>query len=231
MIAETFEFTPSLLLTMWAAGTAGGAALVAYWKIVGRGYTWLSGSTVVGMGLGAWFFDPRPLLLVGIVVAFAAILMSGRNRIVAALLGLSMVAFLAEALSSGAPILAISGSAALGGITAEMLLGHWYLVSPQMPRWALRRLDIVGAVAISVDAALLIVGGALVGIDGLGGLVFAVLASMTVLLMVGVWFSLGEPSYPGVMAATGLSYLAVLTALGATALGRTLLDGSSSFGI
>ena len=76
---------------------------------------------------------------------------------------------------------------------------------------------------------LLVLAGALAGISGLGVAVFGGLAAMSVLLMIGVWYSLKEPSYPGVMAATGLSYLAVLTSLGATALGRTLLDGSSTF--
>ena len=76
---------------------------------------------------------------------------------------------------------------------------------------------------------LLIGAGALVGVSGLGGIVFGALTGMSVLLMIAVWYSLKEPSYPGVMAATGLSYLAVLTSLGATTLGRTLLDGSSTF--
>jgi hypothetical protein len=42
-------------------------------------------------------------------------------------------------------------------------------------------------------------------------------------LMVGVWFSLRVPSYTGVMAATGLSYLATLTALGAVVIGRAVI--------
>jgi hypothetical protein len=40
-----------------------------------------------------------------------------------------------------------------------------------------------------------------------------------------VWSSLGEAGYSGVMAATGLSYLAVLTAAGAAVIGRLLVDG------
>ena len=39
----------------------------------------------------------------------------------------------------------------------------------------------------------------------------------------GVIFSLKEPGYAGVMAATGLSYLAVLTAFGVAVLGRMLV--------
>jgi hypothetical protein len=48
---------------------------------------------------------------------------------------------------------------------------------------------------------------------------------MTGLLVTGVWFSLKEPSYSGVMAATGLSYLGVLTAFGVVVAGRLLVAG------
>ncbi len=214
---------------MWAAGTAAAAAVVAYWQIVGPGYTWLTASLVASIGFGGWFFGPRPLLLVASGLAVGAVVLARRGVAAALLLGLATVSFLVEAFGSGAPLLALSGSVALGGITAEMLLGHWYLISPQMPRWALRRLDVAAAVGVGLDVVLLVLAGALAGISGLGVAVFGGLAGMSVLLMIGVWYSLKEPSYPGVMAATGLSYLAVLTSLGATALGRTLLDGSSTF--
>jgi hypothetical protein len=41
--------------------------------------------------------------------------------------------------------------------------------------------------------------------------------------MVMVYSALGERGYAGVMAATGLSYLAVLTSTGAVVLGRLLV--------
>ena len=224
-----FEFTPGLLLAMWAAGTAAAAAFVAWWRIVGPGYTWLSASTVAVLGGSALFFERTTLLLVGVLCAIGAVVM-GRQQVVAAmLLTVSTLTFLAEAIASGSAILAVSGAVALGGITAEMLLGHWYLVSPQLPRWALRRLDVAGAVGMAADAVLLVVAGALAAAGTTLPVMFWGLAGMSVLLMIAVWFSLKEPSYPGVMAATGLSYLAVLTSLGATALGRTMLDGSSGF--
>ena len=50
------------------------------------------------------------------------------------------------------------------------------------------------------------------------------------LLMAGVYASLRYPAYAGVMAATGLSYLAVLTTLGGTFLGRALVAGLGPFG-
>ena len=48
---------------------------------------------------------------------------------------------------------------------------------------------------------------------------------MTGLLVAAVWFSLKEPAYSGVMAATGLSYLGVLTAFGVVVVGRLLIAG------
>lgn len=224
-----FEFSPGLLLAMWASGTAAGAALVARWRIVGPGYTWLTAATVVMIGGGTLFFDGTWPAWFGVATAALAIATARRPLVTAALLAGSSMAFLLEAMSSGYPILAVTGSAALGGITAEMLLGHWYLVSPQMPRWALQTLDVGGAAGMAADAVLLVLVGALAGVGTASTAAFVALAGMSVLLMVAVWFSLKEPSYPGVMAATGLSYLAVLTSLGATALGRTLLAGSGAF--
>ena len=63
--------------------------------------------------------------------------------------------------------------------------------------------------------------------DAILGWAFVALALMTFLLLVAVWYSLQEPSYTGVMAATGLSYLAVLTSFGVVVLGRLLAFGSS----
>lgn len=228
MVGGDFAFTPGLLLSMWAAGTGVGAALVVRWRIVGPGYVWLTASTVAGIGAGAWYFERGSLLAAAVVAAVGGGLFGRKPTMAAGLIGVSGIGFVASAMSGGAPLLALTGSAALGGITAEMLLGHWYLISPQMPRWALRKLDVAGAVGMGADAVVLIAVGALTGAGAASAAIFGVLAAMSVLLMVGVWFSLNEPSYPGVMAATGLSYLAVLTSLGATAVGRTLLDGSGS---
>lgn len=214
---------------MWAAGIAGASAAVAHWKIVGPGYTWLTGATVAAVGVGGWFLDPHPGTALGVVAALAAVGLARRSKAATGALAVSALGFLVAAAAAGSIVLAISGAVALGGVTAEMLLGHWYLVSPQMPRWALRRLDLAGAGGLAIDALLL--GGIAVdrGAGELTAWVFAGLALMSIVLMVAVWFALKEPSYPGVMAATGLSYLAVLTALGAAAVGRALVAGESSF--
>ena len=115
------------------------------------------------------------------------------------------------------------------GVTGEMLLGHWYLVDPTLPRWALRRLDILGLVGLVADIAALSVLGPTSPFSVSGAAAaLAVLAGMSALLMVMVWFALDYPAYSGVMAATGLSYLADLTGLGAVYVGRLLASGQGS---
>jgi hypothetical protein len=118
-------------------------------------------------------------------------------------------------------VIVVSGAIALGGITAEMLLGHWYLVDPKLPRRSLKILAAIGAVGIAVDTVLVQVYS--VDSSVVSPAVLIGLGATTVALMVGVWFSLRVPSYTGVMAATGLSYLATLTALGAVVIGRAVI--------
>jgi hypothetical protein len=117
------------------------------------------------------------------------------------------------------PVLA--GSAALGGITSEMLLGHWYLIDPKLPRWALRRLDVIGGGGVVAEILVAGLRGTLRPPTDLFGAAYLMLAGMTLLLALGVWFALKEKGYEGVMAATGLSYLATLTVLGTVFLART----------
>lgn len=117
---------------------------------------------------------------------------------------------------------------ALGGVTAEMMLGHWYLVDPRLPRSALRYLALAGIAGLVID------GGLMTALGGSAGgpwIAFALLVVTSIALMVGVVAALRYPAYSGVMAATGLSYLAVLTTLGATFLGRALVAGLGPFSI
>ena len=226
ILEADFALTPLSVLSMWAAGMAGGAALVAYWRIVGRAFFWVVGfSTFL---VGGWTLGSGGILAwVAVIALIGAMIVAQRPVAMAALLGVSAVSFLAESAAVTGWLPALTGAVALGGVTDEMLLGHWYLVDPKMPRWALRTLDVGGAVALVLDAVLLISLGAL-GEVGVVGWAFIGLAAMSILLMVGVWFALKEPAYAGVMAATGLSYLAVLTALGATVAGRSLIGDAAN---
>ena len=227
MFGSELAFSPEVVLAMWAAGVAGSGGAVAYWRIVGPGFLWLTAATVVLVGGAAWYFDPGVLAAAAVLVGAGAALVAGNRWAATIALGSSSVLFLVGASVAGLPVPAITGTAALGGITGEMLLGHWFLVSPRMPRWPLRALALVGGAAIFLDWLLHLVSGVPPAASAGPLIASMVLAAASVLLMAAVWFALGYPSYPGVMAATGLSYLAVLTSLGSVILVRALAAGVS----
>jgi hypothetical protein len=221
------DLTPALVLSMWTAGLAAGGAAVVWWRIVGPGYTWLVAGVVAAMaafagaaggGAGAWL---------GLVAALAAGIAARRAEWSAGAFAVGAAGLAAAAWTDSPIALVFTGALFAGGVTSEMLLGHWYLVDPRLPRWALHRLALAGGVGLLADAGIVI--GRLVTSgnqsDAVFGWAYLALAVMTGLLILGVWFSLKEPSYTGVMAATGLSYLAVLTALGTLVVGRLVAYG------
>jgi hypothetical protein len=125
------------------------------------------------------------------------------------------------------------GAAFLGAVTDAMLLGHWYLVQPGLPRRLLN--EIVTALGwvwpIEVGALLLPTGmisvwsGAVD--DGWGGTLgwfWGACAITTIVLVFVTRAALREREYSAVMAATGLLYLAILTAFGTDLVARAVLD-------
>lgn len=217
------------MLSAWSAGVAAGTALVTRWGIVGPGFTWLGLGVVLLLGVPGALAGGGTVGWLGCGLAAAA-LVTGRVRMVSA--GLAAAAAIALGLAGtgeGYPVLVVSGAIALGGVTSEMLLGHWYLVDPRLPRSALRTLCWFGIAGAVADPIIALLHGALPAASGdaVVPIGWAVLAVTSVLLMVGVWAALGERGYPAVMAATGLSYLAVLTVIGAVVLARVLVVGES----
>jgi hypothetical protein len=213
------DLSPVALLATWAAGIAAATAAVAWWRVVGAGYLWVAVGTALLTGVWSAATVGGAIGLAALVLA---LVLARRPQLAAPALAVGSVAFAVQAMTAVDPLLVVTGAVALGGTTCEMLLGHWYLVDPTLPRWALRRLDAVGIVGLVADTLAIVVLGAF-SVGGLLPVTFVVLAGLSILMMVGVWFSLKERGYEGVMAATGLSYLTVLTALGSVALGRILL--------
>lgn len=214
-------------MAMWAGGVALGSAVVARWRIVGPGFSWLAAGVIVLLGLPAATSSGSVVGWLGVAAAAAFGLLARRARFDAAIAALSGLAFLVTAAQGTPVIAAIAGALFLGLVTTEMMLGHWYLVDPRLPRWALRALAIGAAAAAIADVAVLAgfgVFGWAAG-DGAVGVGYIVLAVATVVLMAAVVGALREEGYSGVMAATGLSYLALLTAIGSSALGRMLASG------
>jgi hypothetical protein len=124
------------------------------------------------------------------------------------------------------------GAAFLGCVTDAMLLGHWYLVQPGLPRAPLFELNTWLARIWPFEVVLLLVPTGMFSVfsgsidDGYGGMLgwFWVACAITT---IGLSFvtkaALKERSYSAVMAATGLLYLAILTAFGTDLVARAVL--------
>lgn len=218
---------PRFILLAWGAGLALVAGYVSMVSVVGVGFTWLTAGTAALVSIAAALSDGALWARVGIIGLVLGAAFARRKLGAGVALALAGGALLIEAGLLSGPIAAITGAMALGGVTGEMMLGHWYLIDPRLPRWTLRSLAVAGIVGLALDALLL---GSAGGFPGGGSTIaFWLLSATSVLLMVAVIGALRYPAYSGVMAATGLSYLAVLTTLGAVFLGRALLAGLGPF--
>ncbi len=148
------------------------------------------------------------------------------------------IGVVAAGLDAGGPTwLAVSrfvvGAAFLGAVTDAMLLGHWYLVQPGLARGALLELVRWVQWLLVPEIVLLLVPTGMVSVlngsidDGYGGLLgwfWVACAATTAGLVVVTRLALKERYYSAVMAATGLLYLAILTAFGTDLVARALLS-------
>jgi len=126
----------------------------------------------------------------------------------------------------------LAGAALLGASTDAMLLGHWYLVQPGLGRDPIRELVWLLAIVWLLDVVAFVIPTGVVSVftgsidDGYGGLMAWIwlTSAVTTIALAGVtWLALKERSYSAVMAATGLLYLAILTAFGTDLVARALL--------
>jgi hypothetical protein len=148
-----------------------------------------------------------------------------------------LVGLVAAGLDAGGnDVLAVAriviGAAFLGAISDAMLLGHWYLVQPGLSRAPLHQLLLAATVLWLPEVVVLLVPTGMVSVlngtidDGYGGMLgwFWVMSAITtVVLLVVTRLALREKQYSAVMAATGLLYLAILTAAGTDLVARALL--------
>lgn len=222
------ELSPALFLTTWACGLAAVAAVVAWWRVVGPGFGWLAAGVAALFGGIGWSVGGGWAAGAGTVAALAGLILARRPRPAMVALAAAALLYGVSSVPDGGWLGTLTGAAVLGGVTGEMLLGHWYLIDPGLPRWALKRLAALGGFGMAADVVMILSEAGLDWESDVVGWAFAVLAVTTLVLMTAVWFALDEPSYPGVMAATGLSYLAILTAIGAAVTGRSLIDDGSS---
>jgi hypothetical protein len=148
-----------------------------------------------------------------------------------------LVGLVAAAVLAGGPVALagarlLVGAAFLGVVTDAMLLGHWYLVQPGLPRDPVRELVVLAALVWPLEVAAFLwptgmlqvfTGAVDDGWDGLLGVIWIVSAASTLALLGVTWLALKERSYSAVMAATGLLYLAILMAFGTDLVARAVL--------
>ena len=133
-----------------------------------------------------------------------------------------------------AVIRTIVGAAFIGAVTDAMLLGHWYLVQPGLPRGLLNELVRVTQYVLPFEVVALLLPTGMLSVisgsvsDGWGGTLgyFWIACVVTTAgLCVVTQRALRERYYSAVMAATGLLYLAILTAFGTDLVARAVLAG------
>ena len=128
----------------------------------------------------------------------------------------------------------VVGAAFLGAVSDAMLLGHWYLVQPGLARGPLLELVRWVGLVWPAEVALLLVPTGMASVwsgsidDGYAGMLgwfWLACAIATIALVVVTRAALRERAYSAVMAATGLLYLAILTAFGTDLVARAVLAG------
>ncbi len=150
---------------------------------------------------------------------------------------IGLLGLVAAAVAAGGPLgLALArlivGAFFLGAISDAMLLGHWYLVQPGLERHLLLELVKVTALLWPFELAVMLWPTGMVSVlngsiaDGYNGLLgwFWVASTIATIILLGVArAALREREYSAVMAATGLLYLAILTAFGMDLVARATL--------
>ena len=152
---------------------------------------------------------------------------------------LGLVGVIAGAWAAGGPhplaiVRFVAGAAFLGAVTDAMLLGHWYLVQPGLGRAPLHELNRYVAWTWPLEVGALLWPTGMVSVftgrvdDGWNGVLgwFWIACAVTTLVLTFVTkAALKERAYSAVMAATGLLYLAILTAFGTDLVARAVLAG------
>ena len=153
---------------------------------------------------------------------------------------IGVVGLVAAGIDAGSPAwLSVTrilvGAAFLGAITDAMLLGHWYLVQPglargpllELVRWTQRIWPVeVLVMIVPLSAGMLAVLNGSIDDEygGILGWMWLTCAVTTLGLLVVTRAALRERQYSAVMAATGLLYLAILTAFGTDLVARAVLS-------
>ncbi len=230
-------------LLQWSTGGLAFLWFTLRSKEISLGYSKLLRATygvLVALGAVAGFYFDSVLIreiasiaVAGIsLVAFAKC--DSRSDLVA--VGVGAVGLIGSVVANGGSVVdllrVIVGAAFLGAVTDLMLLGHWYLVQPGMTRKLLNELTNAVLVIWPLEVLLMILPTGMISVlngsiddgwNGVLGYFWLGCAALTGVLVALTRAALKERSYSAVMAATGLSYLAILTAFGTDLVARATL--------
>ncbi len=147
------------------------------------------------------------------------------------------IGLIAAALDAGGnPTVALArtlvGAAFIGAISDAMLLGHWYLTQPGLPRRLLNEMVSALKWLWPAEVFVMLLPTGMIAVlngtvdDGWGGMLgwMWLMCSITTIILIFVTqAALKERAYSAVMAATGLLYLAILTGFGMDIVPRAIL--------
>lgn len=235
------------VLLQWATG-----GLLFLWFTtrkhdIGAGYGWLLRGTYVVLaaggaaaGIATDMVVVRDVSSIAVAVVSLATLRrkNPTHDIVAPVIGVIGLVSAALHAADGAGPTAVNltrviiGMVFLGAVSDAMLLGHWYLVQPGLPRSILNELVSAFRVILPFEVAAMLLPTGMISVltgavdDGWNGTLgwFWVACVVTTAVLIEVTrAALRERSYSAVMAATGLMYLAILTAFGTDLVARAVL--------
>ena len=229
-------------LLQWSTGGLAFLWFTLRSKEISLGYSKLLRATycvLAALGVVAGFYFDRVLIreVAGVAVAGIAFATfakrESRTDLIAVAIG--AVGLIGSVVANGGFVdllRVLVGAAFLGAVTDLMLLGHWYLVQPGMTRKLLNELTNAVLFIWPLEVVVMILPTGMISVlngsiddgwNGILGYFWLGCAVLTGVLAVFTRAALKERSYSAVMAATGLSYLAILTAFGTDLVARATL--------
>ncbi|NBU61228.1 MAG: hypothetical protein EBS27_05580 [Actinobacteria bacterium] len=230
-------------LLQWSTGGLAFLWFTLRSKEISLGYSKLLRATfgvLATLGVAAGFYFDRVLIreVAGVAVAGIAFATFAKRDSLSDLIAVAVgaIGLIGSVVANSGGVVdllrVLVGAAFLGVVTDLMLLGHWYLVQPGMTRKLLNELTNAVLFIWPLEVVVMILPTGMISVlngsiddgwNGILGYFWLGCAALTGVLAVFTRAALKERSYSAVMAATGLSYLAILTAFGTDLVARATL--------
>ena len=230
-------------LLQWSTGGLAFLWFTLRSKEISLGYSKLLRATygvlaVLGVAAGFYFDAVIIREVVGVAVAGIAFATFAKRDSLSDLIAVAVgaIGLIGSVVANSGGVVdllrVLVGAAFLGVVTDLMLLGHWYLVQPGMTRKLLNELTNAVLFIWPLEVLVMILPTGMISVlngsiddgwNGILGYFWLGCAALTGVLAVFTRAALKERSYSAVMAATGLSYLAILTAFGTDLVARATL--------